>query len=160
MSGLGYGEMRKGFLNCLDIVSSGVKIPPLQKRRFARQAIPFHDAKTRIARLSADFRNQVESDTLRKHGLSTFGAKVAQYRKPLKTWIGVDLASGLLHGSSVLLQVSKRRYAYVGSEIYTFDLREDVVRVASQLLSHDRSNNGPDVCDTLCIRHVLTRRGV
>ena len=51
---------------------------------------------------------------------------VFHFKRPIKTWIGIDDKDGC-HGNSILIQVSNKTYIYIGSEIKIFVSKDPIV---------------------------------
>lgn len=62
---------------------------------------------------------------------------VQKYTKFIGYWIGFDPSNYKFNGNSILIQITKNDYVYVGSRIYSFTAPDEIIDYASYVGNSD-----------------------
>lgn len=75
-----------------------------------------HVSKSAVSVFKCDMQNE-EEECVEKELILTF-------KKPLKVWIGIEPSVPSWNGNSIVLQISRYEYVFIGDEVYKFQLAE------------------------------------
>ena len=94
----------------------------------------YNDAAVSVFRIPTNRYVNVDSDWDDNEWM--YQERLMTFKNPVKTWLGQDYTEGW-HGNSVLVQVSKRKYVYVGDSIYSFQSHQPIIAYYSNVGNND-----------------------